>query len=76
MSTQVKNILMIVAVAACGAAIEVFSKPGPWSHAFWLPVAIAMLTELKTALGTSTQAAPSIADVKAARITGAPPVQK
>lgn len=75
MNIQLKHVLMIVAVAVCGVAIEVFSKPGPWSHAFWLPVAISLLTELKTALGASTQPAVSIADVKAARITGSTAVQ-
>ena len=75
MSPRVKQILMIVATAAIGATIEVFSKPGPWSHAFWLPVVMALLTELRTAIGLQPAPnAPTAAEVKA-RITGAvPPV--
>ena len=50
MSPRVKHILGIVAVAALGGVIEAFGPSGAWSHAFWAPVAVALATELRTAL--------------------------
>lgn len=70
MSTRTKQTLMVVVTAACGAAIEVFGPKGPWSHAFWAPVAVALLTELRTALGLSAMPTVSVAEVKG-RVTGA-----
>lgn len=51
MTPQTKHIIAIVAVAALGAAYEVLGPSGPYSHAFWAPIALALVTELRTALG-------------------------
>lgn len=51
MSPKVKHVLLVALTAALGASVELFGPKGPWSHAFWAPVAVALVSDLKVALG-------------------------
>lgn len=51
MTPRTKHILGVAATIATGIAVELFGPSGPWAHVACGGLVVALLTQVKTALG-------------------------
>ena len=54
MSTRTKHIIGVVISLAAGVAVEAFGPSGPFAHVGAAGIVVALLTQLKTALGATS----------------------